>query len=391
MDAFRIFSIALGLVLLLKLLLDNFERKVALIAALLIIAATNYLHVIVWPGPSMHAILFVLYMAVIFVVINAWKRNYLRLLWTIPFIVAIVFLSPGEAPFYEYLSGGGFAFYPKNIFLILFSAQNGWVIYSPLVIFAFAGFWFLAEKSKEIFLSALLCTLGSLFFAASDPVIYFPDQFGYPGMAAIYGVLALPLAALIERALSKGGIFKILLFIIAGMLILLNVFQTWKFSKPLKISNNSTTLLRLDFENPISESDNSRTMQHAHTGKYGFCLGDPVNFSPGLRMPIAKPDSNSQQWISVAGFFYFNCTSKSNKVMLVISGNHEGRAFKYRITDLSDTRFYPGRWNQVKMNYRLPDPLSPEDLLQVYFWNYGSEKCFLDDVVIRMHKFTPAP
>jgi hypothetical protein len=108
-------------------------------------------------------------------------------------------------------------------------------------------------------------------------------------------------------------------------------------------------------------------------------------------MPIAKQDSNSQQWISVTGFFYFNCISKNNKVMLVISGNHEGRAFKYRITDLSDTRFYPGRWNQVKMNYRLPEPLSPEELLQVYFWNYGSEKCFLDDVVIRMHKFTPAP
>jgi hypothetical protein len=428
---------ALGIVVLLRVLFCYFERRVAMTTVLLILAGTNFLHILFVPESHAHAILFILYLTIIWLSFLWYKERKWRYLWPmLPIMIGISFLSPpgifillfpllADAGEKDFMKKSVIAHIDQYVFLILllilcldlqsysWFAQTGKELYyglfihAPLLLGAFAGFWFLAEKSRILFLSSFLFFFISLVYVSSDPVWGFPERFGYPNLVENYAILALPLASLVEGIYSRGKFSRMLLIVATCFIIVLNLFQMRRFNQsvlaseserflppdsiPTNAKNQSKRLLFFDFEATIPDRDNYRTQQYAHTGKYSFCLANPPGFSPGLWIPMAELDSDSPAWISVTGYFYFTCISRENDVFLVITGNRQNVAFKYRVTELSDTRYYPGRWNKVSMTYLLPSPTEPKDVLQVYFWNRGKKECFLDDVEIRLHQIGKKP
>ncbi len=457
----QIILIALGIVILLRVLFCYFDRRAAIITVLLIPAGTNFLQILLVSESHAHAILFILYLTIIWLSFLWQKgRHWGYLLPMLPVVLGISFLNPpgifillfplladvgerdflrksiipqidqyvflilililcldlqnyswfiqpGKDLFYGMAGKSAFPVNPANIHRVLFSANNGLFRYAPILIIAFAGFWYLAEKSRALFLSSFLFFIICLVYVSSDPVWRFAGRFGYPNLVETYAVLALPLASLVEGMFSRKKISRALMIVATCLIIVLNCFMMYRFghsdlasgperflpidSIPPEARNQSKRLLFFDFEGTIPDRDNYRTQRYAHTGKYSFCLDNPPGFSPGLWVPMAELDSVNPSWISVTGYIYFTCISRENDVFLVITGNRQNVAFKYRVTDLSDTRYYPGRWNKVSMSYLLPFPTDPKDVLQVYFWNRGKKQCFIDDVEIRLHTSQEKP
>ena len=336
------------------------------------------------------------------------------------------FSETGARFYYGSIDKVRFPQVPANIHRVLFSVKNGWLVYSPLVAAAFAGYYFLAEKNRVIFLPAFLFPMVLLFAAACNPAWFFNDRFGYPYLTESYAVLCLPLGYFIQWLWNRGLPSRIILLAFSVLVVTLNLFQTWQFKHSILVPERMTWsyysavfgkttvttsdrilleprdgaiadyipgepwvkcshVTSFDFEQP-GAGDPFRTTSTAHAGKYGLMLSRQHQYSPGLTIPVNRLADRDSCWISATGYFFFNCNPKSNKVFLVITCLHQGMPYKYRVTDLSDGKFHSGRWNQVNMTYLVPYPVDQEDMIQVYFMNYGEQECFIDDFEISLCK-----
>ena len=336
------------------------------------------------------------------------------------------FYETGARLYYGSLDRAGFPLVPANIHRVLFSVKNGWLVYTPLVAVAFAGYYFLAENNRAVFLPAFLFLLVLLFAGACNPVWFFDSSYGYPNMVETYAILCLPLGYFIHWAWNRGLPARVVMLVLSALFIILNLFQTWQFKQSILVPERMTwpyysavfgkttvttsdrILLEpqdgagaddipdvpwvkcsrvawFDFEQPQG-NDPFTTTRDAHSGKYGMLLNRQHQYSPGLINQVSLLAGRDSTWISATGYFFFTCDPKSNKVFLVMTCLHKGVPYKYRVTDLSDNKFKPGRWNQVNMTYLVPFPVETDDVIQVYFMNYGEQECFIDDFEISLCK-----
>jgi hypothetical protein len=243
----------------------------------------------------------------------------------------------------------------------------------------------------------------------------------------MYAVLAIPLGFFIQWAWQSKPAGKIFLFGIAGLLVLLNGFQTWQFTKNIIIPERmtgsyyaavfgkpgETSFDRRLMEPPLNFPDDSipggldigcsritgfdfeqnqpgwggfRSERFAHSGRYSLRMSRDFRYSPGLSIPTWDLTTSDSSWIRADASFYYTCKPSANVVFLVITSVHKGILYKYRLTELMAKRFSPGRWNRVSMTYLVPVSSNEHDSLHVFFWNNGEEECFIDDFEISLCK-----
>lgn len=126
--------------------------------------------------------------------------------------------------------GGKFFFDNPQLFKFLFSYEKGWLVYTPLMIFALIGIVFLYKKNRKVFWPTITLTLLIIYILSSWWSWWFGGGFGQRSMVDYYGILALPLAALIEH-FSTRKVFK---YAVPGLLIIVasyNIFQTVQYHK----------------------------------------------------------------------------------------------------------------------------------------------------------------
>jgi len=331
------------------------------------------------------------------------------------------FTDAGSAFYSGDATKGQFPVIPANLGRVLFSVKNGWFIYSPLILFSLAGFYFMAEKNRQLFGASFLFLLVSLVWTGSYPTWWFPESFGYPNLVETCALLCLPLGFFVEWVFTRSSKTRFTLMAIAVLLIMLNLFQTWQFNRKILLPGRMTgayyaaifgrnsltgrekSLLETDIPAPpdslpavpwltcrrLAMYDFENTQgpaQKAHSGRSGMLLNRHNAFSPGVTLPVGQLTSRDSSWVRATGYFYYNCPAAANKVFLVITCVRKGVPYKYKVTDLSADRFCPRRWNRVSMSYLVPFPVDPADIFQVYFMNYGNRDCYIDDVEILLCK-----
>jgi hypothetical protein len=340
------------------------------------------------------------------------------------------FSDPGSGFYFGDPAKARFPIVPSNIHRVLFSVKNGWLVYTPLMALAFTGFYFLAEKNKAVFWPAFLFLLAALISAASNPAWWFDDRFGYPNLVETYAVMCLPLGYFIQWVFTRKMITRILLFMVVFLFVSLNLFQSLQFNRSVLLPGRMTwpyyaatfaktvvtpgnrmllepgkpgrqdvipaekrikcsRVAGYDFEEPMGGYDPFRLERAAHSGKFGIVLNSRLRFSPGLTIRVRQLTERDSSWLNTTGYVFFTCKNAANKVFLVTTCVHKGLPYKYKITDCSDARFHANQWNKVTMSYLVPAPIEPDDLLQVYFMNYGLRECRIDDMEINLCK--PAP
>jgi hypothetical protein len=136
----------------------------------------------------------------------------------------IFYFTYGEA-------GGRFFFNNPQIYNILFSYKKGWLVYTPLMIFALIGFFMLPRRQPGQFLPLLFFKLINIYILASWWSWWFGGGFGLRAFVESYAFLALPFAAFVEfgyrqkkKTLRHGIIF------VLSVLILFNQFQTRQYN-----------------------------------------------------------------------------------------------------------------------------------------------------------------
>lgn len=151
-------------------------------------------------------------------------------------LVVLVFMP--QLLYWKYVTGSYFfnsyvgeRFYFDHPHLIncLVGFRKGWLIYTPMMIFALAGMYFSVKQKHAYYLVAIVLIPIYLYVISSWWCWWYGGSFGMRAMIDIYPLLALCMAALFEDLLFRKALKSKLTGIFIGVFIALNLFQTIQF------------------------------------------------------------------------------------------------------------------------------------------------------------------
>ncbi|MFA6950342.1 MAG: hypothetical protein WCQ70_06630 [Lentimicrobiaceae bacterium] len=152
---------------------------------------------------------------------------------------AIIIWIP-QLMYYYYLTGSIFFsgysdtnFYFNNPQIIhnLFSYRKGWFLYTPIMAFAVIGLIPLYKKHRNFFWPVISILAILVYVNSSWYSWWFGGGFGQRAYIEIYGLLAIPLAALINAAWSKKILMKIVTVLLVFVFIFHNIFEVKQYLK----------------------------------------------------------------------------------------------------------------------------------------------------------------
>lgn len=127
--------------------------------------------------------------------------------------------------------------FDPQVFNILFSFRKGWLLYSPLVLLAFIGFFLIKDEGKKLRSLFILVLLVNIYVLSSWWNWFYGGGFGGRVFAQDLAWLSLPIAGLFSFLNEKRHVSKIyefilfLVFVISFSGISLNLGQTYQFTK----------------------------------------------------------------------------------------------------------------------------------------------------------------
>lgn len=129
------------------------------------------------------------------------------------------------------LRNEGFYFDDPEITNILLSYRKGWLVYTPMMVFALAGMVFLPRKVPGLITSFSIFMILNVYILASWWCWWYGGTFGSRPFIDVYGLLALPFAAFIGFIFRQKRFIAYAFSMIALLVLLLNHYQTSQYAK----------------------------------------------------------------------------------------------------------------------------------------------------------------
>ena len=279
-----LFYLAIGLFFLRKVLLMYFDQAVVSITLIVMVLGTNLLQYATFMAPMSHAYGFALFSVFIYLTIRWYsKPNYqisiliglvtgLIVLVRPPNIVIVLFFVlykissmsdvrekvffflkqyklllviilfaivvwipqllywksvTGNFFYYTYRDEG-FFFGNPQIINGLFSYRNGWLTYTPIMIFSLIGIFMLVKRQKEFFVPILIFVILNTYIILSWWCWWYVG-FGNRAFIESYALLSIPFAAFLSWGLSK-KVLKIIFVPLIAIMVFLSSFMVWQFN-----------------------------------------------------------------------------------------------------------------------------------------------------------------
>jgi hypothetical protein len=191
-------------------------------------------------------VVFILFLPLIGVVSMSSFKERLRLFWNrkaqlvLMLVAGLVVMVPqfiynyhlsGKLIFNMYAhSGERFFFTDPHLLDSLFSYRNGWLVYSPLMIFSLIGLPLMLRKRSQLSAYAIPISLIYYFILASWWCWWYAG-FGNRAYINLYPILAIPLATTVHFLLNRKFLIRGGFIVIAFAGILLSLFQTNQFER----------------------------------------------------------------------------------------------------------------------------------------------------------------
>lgn len=328
----------------------------------------------------------------------------------------------GSFLYYSYTNPGeGFEFLWPYTLKFLFSFRKGWIIYTPLMLFAIAGFVHLYRHKREIFPAIFLIFMLSIYIISSWSCWWYAGaSYSSRSLVPIYVLLSLPLGYLIKDLLQR-KVSKIIAGVVIVLLLVLNLFQTWQFEQDILPRDNitaayycavfgkttvspddkkflmverstdgidrftdTTGYLAVDLCNYTFE-ENSDSTQPVHSGRGSLHMNEAMQFSPGPDVAFRDLTNGDHAWIRAGAWIYIPDSYTEELPLLVITFHHKGGTYKYQATALSNDRLKLNDWNYLSTDYLTPEVRSKWDNMKVYIWHRGKGELFVDDFRVRVY------
>ncbi|MBN3035343.1 MAG: hypothetical protein JW861_07130 [Bacteroidales bacterium] len=137
-------------------------------------------------------------------------------------------IMSGSPFFWSYGEEARFFFGNPQIFHVLFSYRKGWLLYTPMMLFALAGIPLLWKMMRGAMIPVLIFLLFTVYLVSSWWSWWFGASFGHRAMIDTYGLLLIPFTAFIQYTTERRWPLRAGLLLIITFLLFLNGFQVWQ-------------------------------------------------------------------------------------------------------------------------------------------------------------------
>ncbi|MES2799158.1 MAG: hypothetical protein V4638_04015 [Bacteroidota bacterium] len=166
--------------------------------------------------------------------------------------LAVCFLIASPQVYYWYVKTGSFFydsyknpgvgldFLSPHIYGGIFSYRKGWLVYTPIMIFALLGFIPLYKKRKDLFFGMLIPFLISLYIIVSWTEYWYGASFSNRPVIVQYPILLISLGFFLQWIWKQKNSIRYSFSGIVLLLVFLNLFQWWQFQNYIIDSTRMT-------------------------------------------------------------------------------------------------------------------------------------------------------
>lgn len=316
-------------------------------------------------------------------------------------------MSSGHWFFNAYAAAGwGFDWRHPDWLHKIFGYEKGWLVYSPVLVLALVGYFFLKQKAAKWLPASLL------FLGLNSYVVFcynqwpFDSSFGFRGLVECYPVLALPMAAFFEKMRQNRLAFSLVGLVTVGCLGL-NLFQTWQTERGilwvgpnsksyfwqvfLKTERDPRDLRFLDLKERKPACKNCRrdtlasfrfsendSISVEMAGIFAQKAGGDMEFSRAVELVLNEKTAAqlAGKWLSLAGHFYQKPAhdGPENCAVLVLEITRPGASAALKWVSVHLQRCIPGeKWADFKFETTAPPDLRADDRIRGYLWMPGCD------------------
>ncbi len=306
----------------------------------------------------------------------------------------------------------GFSWLSPHIWKGLFSYKSGWLKYTPVMVFALAGFWVLKREKKSVFLSTITFTVLFIYIAFAWDIWWYGGSLSQRTMVQAYPVLAIPLTAFLQFIFRRGKSFGVTLGLLFVFFIYYNLWMThqahrgghfytdqmtkayfWKIFGRFDIPEDACKLMDTDeeftgerkhikvlLENDFeSEQDTLFCDLPPINGQHSLCVNKERQNSPSY---VVACNNGDFDWVRASATFLCKYKEWDNWRMaqLIVKFSHEGHSVKER--GIRVYRLLKGG-QQRRLYIDVSCPKKAFDKVEVFIWNSdGTKPLLIDDLLL---------
>jgi hypothetical protein len=338
------------------------------------------------------------------------------------YVIQPLFWKYTTTNWFVYSYTEGFDLFRPYTIPFLFSFKKGWLVYTPMMLFAFLGlvFWFRTAQVGK-FAVPLFCFF-SLWLLSSWETWWYGGSFSQRAMVDGMGIWAFGMAAFVGW-LAKHSRLRQIVMVTGSLLIVLNLFQTHQYQlgiidpERMTAAYYKASFLKLQVgseEHALKEVDRDVDMNTAlandqyglhkrisisfddlnengpveaafrkvwqpfvakmpqdETGRPYFEMSSAVEFSPAVHIPYQDFASSDHIWLVGKLLIRPRNNLKERPFGWTASFHHGKRTYQYYVYG-SENQILPiDSMVQLTFTYITPHLKRTDDTFKFYLWNYG--------------------
>lgn len=341
------------------------------------------------------------------------KRRYVFLLFLSIFLVGSVQLIywkwvSGDFFFYSYDNPGeGFDFFSPYTLEFLFSFRKGWLLYTPVMVFALIGLWFVPQKRFLFGVGIPIFVVLNVWILSSWSCWWYAGSFGQRSMVQSYPEMAIALGVLLT-VIPWNTLLRIFGAILATFFIFLTIFQSWQLDQYILDATRMTRSYYFSIFGKTKVPENARELLlvnretvHKATPKdldryrrEKIIVEIPeVRFESDQlfvdfpRFPFDSLTSKDHVWIHITAESMVEEIGEKEHYLLTTSFLHNEK--KYSYVAWSPLEFQPNPEDSSRVNidiwYLTPEVRKGSDAFVFEIWNRAKSRAVLRNLKIETY------
>jgi len=330
---------------------------------------------------------------------------------------------------YDSYPGEKFDFRHPHILLGLFSFNNGWLTYAPVMGLAVLGVGVLWRQRREWFWLLVTYLPLHLFISYSWWCWWYMDSVGSRTMVQAYPLLTLPLGVCLYTLWQRGQLARVATGLAVGFCLVLNMFQAWQLQQGIYITEymNPRYYAAIFGKTQLSKDDLSKYDTNEETPNLENFEPEQVYFNdfskdtsevatkdmgqspPVIRVDKAHMYSPGYQAVLKDAYLHpgdfvegrvlafapqkeFDINAMPRLVVEIRHADESG-PYKWRGSRITNklgevTILWggsPGVWDEVKLACKIPKDARPGDEVKVYVVNNSSNiPLYIDNMTVTL-------
>lgn len=304
--------------------------------------------------------------------------------------------------------GVGLDIFSPHIYNSLFSYRKGWLVYTPLMLFALSGLYFVYKNNKKIFPAVAISLFVSSYIVFSWTEWWYGAGFSNRPMLTYYPLLAIGLGYFLKELLKWNRVIQFSIGFSMLFFVFLNQFQWWQMRNYILDPYRTTkayywaTFLKTEVTPKQQElllvnrdftGNNQFTDKQKYTSKTlindlfsklkggSFYSPSEEEFGYSHKVPFSELTIKDHAWIELR--FDYKCTRTEQPILVAFCMDRKNGAYGYTTFELEQDSL---NWKSKTIHFLTPEIRSKNDVLKIDFWKRSPANLWIDNLKIVVYE-----